>query len=106
MSPRKVAEKLRKRWGKALYMAPNRPGGSTSASSATNTFSSNMSRLTVARIPIGSQSPGKDTPGMSLGIRRYKVRSIQGSSPSRIAGVAKYGAQPARETKNFRPLTT
>jgi hypothetical protein len=23
MSPRKVAEKLRKRWGKALYVAPN-----------------------------------------------------------------------------------
>jgi hypothetical protein len=33
MSPRKVAEKPRKRWGKALYIAPNRPGGSTSASS-------------------------------------------------------------------------
>src|ERR1700732_5439849 len=24
MSPRKVAEKLRKRWGKALYIAPNK----------------------------------------------------------------------------------
>src|SRR5580693_7656732 len=94
MSPRKVAEKLRKMWGKALYMAPNRPGGSTSASSATNTFSSAMSRLTVARIPIGSQSPGNDTPGASLGIWRYRVRLIQGSSPSRIAGVALCGAHP------------
>jgi len=37
MSPRKVAEKLKKRWGKALYMAPNRPGGSTSESSGTKT---------------------------------------------------------------------
>src|SRR5580693_5244141 len=65
MRPRKVAEKLRKRWGKTLYIAPNRPGGSTSASSGTNTSWSNMSRLTVARIPIGSHSPGKDTPGAS-----------------------------------------
>jgi len=47
-----------------------------------------MSRLTVARIPIGSHSPAKDTPGASLGIWRYRVRSIQGSSPSRMAGVA------------------
>src|SRR6266480_2691677 len=60
MTPRKVAEKLRKRWGKALYIAPNRPGGSTSASSGTNTLSSTMSRLTVARIPIGSQAPAAD----------------------------------------------
>src|SRR5437762_2744426 len=53
MSPRKVAEKLRERWGKALYMAPNRPGVSTSASSRMNTSWSTMSRLAV-RLSVDS----------------------------------------------------
>ena len=48
-----------------------------------------MSRLTVPRMPMGSHSPGNVTPGASFGICKYSVRSIQGSSPSRIAGVAK-----------------
>ena len=69
MRPRKVAQKVRgESWGKALYMAPNRPGGNTSPSSGTNTSWSSMSRLTVPRIPIGSQSPGKDTPGAAFEI--------------------------------------
>ena len=42
--------------------------------------------MAVPRIPIESQSPEKDTPGVSLGIWRYRVRSIHGSSPSRICG--------------------
>src|SRR6266446_641608 len=64
MRPRKVAQKVRgESWGKALYMAPNVPGGRTSPSSGTNTSWSSMSRLTVPRIPIGSHSPGNDAPG-------------------------------------------
>jgi hypothetical protein len=71
MRPMKVAQKVRgERCGKALYMAPNTPGGSTSPSSGTNTSCSSMSRLTVARMPIASQSPGNETPGASFEIWR------------------------------------
>src|SRR5712692_2108985 len=60
MRPRKVAQKVRgESWGKALYMAPNMPGGSTSPSSETNTSWSSMSRLTVPRIPIAGEGDAR-----------------------------------------------
>ena len=71
MIPRKVAEKVNgERCGKALYMAPKRPGGNTSPSSGTKTSLRTMSRLTVPRMPMGSHSPGKLTPGASFGTLR------------------------------------
>jgi hypothetical protein len=49
MSPRKVAEKLSKRWGQALYMAPNTPGGSTAAKPPSTRLKEQPSYLELCR---------------------------------------------------------
>ena len=70
MRPRKVAENESAPWGNVSKSIPNPPGGRRLRSSVTKTRVRTMSRLTVARIPVGSQSPWNSTPGASPGTAR------------------------------------
>ena len=95
MSPRKVAEKVRKRWGKALYIAPNRPGGSTSASSGTNTFSERHVAADCGAHPHRVPVAGKGDTGRVFGNleieRALDPRLL--AKPDRRGGVIRGGAR-------------
>ena len=70
--------------GKRLAAWKYRPSGIRRAACGTNTSFSSSVRLTVPRMPSGSQSPTTLTPGASAGTARYSESRIDAPGLSTV----------------------